>query len=102
MNLLKGVSGKEAVNAFVKACGTIRTGNGDHVNINTPNGQLIILPTSGDVKIGLLKSAIRKEEMDDEEFLTHLKAPTEEFLFIGRVRVEQLIDDFSENDGDNH
>jgi hypothetical protein len=37
-----------------------------------PNGQLITIPVSGDLKIGLLKSAIRKAGLDDE-FLKLLK-----------------------------
>jgi hypothetical protein len=43
------------------------------VNIKMPNGQLITIPVSGDLKIGLLKSAIRKAELDDEVFLKLLK-----------------------------
>ncbi len=73
MSLLRGVSGKDAVKAFVKAGGIMRPGKGDHINIKMPNGQLITIPVSGDLKIGLLKSAIRKAGMDDEEFLMHLK-----------------------------
>jgi len=73
VSLLRGVSGKDAVKAFVKAGGIMRPGKGDHINIKMPNGQLITIPVSGDLKIGLLKSAIRKAGMDDEEFLMHLK-----------------------------
>ncbi len=73
MSHLRGVSGKDAVKAFVKAGGIMRPGKGDHINIKMPNGQLITIPVSGDLKIGLLKSAIRKAGMDDEEFLMHLK-----------------------------
>jgi len=51
----------------------MRPGKGDHVNIKMPNGQLITIPVSGDLKIGLLKSAIRKAGMNDEEVLMHLK-----------------------------
>jgi hypothetical protein len=38
-----------------------------------PNGQLITIPVSGDLKIGLLKSAIRRAGLDDEEFMILLK-----------------------------
>ena len=51
----------------------MRQGKGDHMNIKMPNGQLITIPTSGDLKIGLLKSAIRKAGLDDEEFMMLLK-----------------------------
>jgi predicted RNA binding protein YcfA (HicA-like mRNA interferase family) len=65
VSLLRSVSGKEAIKAFIKAGG----GKGDHVNIKMPNGQLITIPISGDLKIGLLKSAIRKAGLDDDEFM---------------------------------
>jgi predicted RNA binding protein YcfA (HicA-like mRNA interferase family) len=73
LSLMRGVSGKNAVRAFVKAGGVVRQGKGDHVNIKMPNGQLITIPVSGDLKIGLLKSAIRKAGLDDEDFLKLLK-----------------------------
>lgn len=69
MSLLRGVSGKEAVKAFIKAGGVVRQGKGDHVNIKMPNGQLITIPVSGDLKIGLLMSAIRKAGLDGDEFV---------------------------------
>ena len=73
VSLLRGVSGRDAVKAFVKAGGVVRHGKGDHTNIKMPNGQLITIPVSGDVKIGLLKSAIKKAGLDDEEFILLLK-----------------------------
>lgn len=74
MSQLRGVSGRDAVKAFVKAGGIVRQGKGDHVNIKMPNGQLITIPVSGDVKIGLLKSAIRKAGLDDDAFISLLKS----------------------------
>jgi len=73
MSLLRNVSGKDAVKTFVKAGGVARQGKGEHVDIKMPNGQLIAIPVSGDLKIGLLRSAIRKAGLDDEEFLDLLK-----------------------------
>jgi predicted RNA binding protein YcfA (HicA-like mRNA interferase family) len=70
---MRGVSGKDAVKAFIKAGGIVRQGKGDHVNIKMPNGLIITIPVSGDLKIGLLKSAIRKAGLDDEDFLKLLK-----------------------------
>jgi len=61
------VKGKEAVRVFIKAGGTVRTGKGDHVNIKMPNGQLITIPVSGELKIGLLKAAIKKAGLNEEE-----------------------------------
>jgi len=71
--LLRSVSGKEAIKAFIKAGGILRRGKGDHMNVKMPNGQLINIPISGDLKIGLLKSAIRKAGLDDEEFIMLLE-----------------------------
>ncbi len=65
---LHNVKGKDAVRAFVRAGGTVRQGKGDHVNIRMPDGQLITIPVSGTVKIGLLKAAINKAGLSDEEF----------------------------------
>ena len=73
MSLMRGVSGKDAVKAFVRAGGVVRQGKGDHVNVKMPNGQIITIPVSVDLKIGLLKSAIRKAGLDDEDFLKLLK-----------------------------
>lgn len=73
MGLLRSVSGKEAIKAFIKAGGILRRGKGDHMNVKMPNGQLITIPISGDLKIGLLKSAIRKAGLDDEEFIMLLE-----------------------------
>ena len=68
MTSLYNVKGKDAVRAFVNAGGKVRAGKGDHVNIKMPDGQLITIPTSGTVKIGLLKAAINKAGLSDEEF----------------------------------
>jgi predicted RNA binding protein YcfA (HicA-like mRNA interferase family) len=70
---MRGVSGKDAVKAFIKAGGIMRQGKGDHINIKMQNGQLITIPVSGNLRIGLLKSAIRKAGLDDEDFLKLLK-----------------------------
>jgi len=73
VSLLRSVSGKDAIKAFVKAGGVVRRGKGDHVNIKMPNGQIVTIPVSGDLKIGLLKSVIKKAGLDDDEFIVLLK-----------------------------
>ncbi len=73
MSLLRNVKGRDAMKAFVKAGGIQRKGKGDHVNIKMPNGQIITIPNSKVLKIGLLKAAIRKAGLTDEEFLKLLK-----------------------------
>ena len=62
------MKGKDAVKAFASAGGKIRPGKGDHVNIKMPDGQLITIPVSGEVKISLLKAAIKKAGLTEEEF----------------------------------
>ncbi len=69
---LRGIKGEEAVNAFVRAGGMQRPGKGSHVNIKMPNGLLITIPIRGDVKLGLLKAAIRKAGLTEDEFLNFI------------------------------
>ena len=73
MSRLRGIKGKEAIKAFVKAGGIERKGKGDHVNIKMPNGQIITIPSSKELKIGLLKAAIKKAGLTEEEFSRLLK-----------------------------
>lgn len=61
------------VKGFFKAGGQPRKGKGDHINIKMPNGQLITIPISGEVKVGLLKAAIRKTGLTEEEYLLFLE-----------------------------
>jgi predicted RNA binding protein YcfA (HicA-like mRNA interferase family) len=70
---LRGIKGKEAIKAFVKAGGIERKGKGDHVNIKMPNGQIITIPSSKELKIGLLKAAIKKAGLTEEKFSMLLK-----------------------------
>jgi len=66
---LRGIKGKDALRAFIRAGGIERPGKGDHVNIKMPNGVIITLPDKGELKIGLLKSAIHKAGLTEEEFI---------------------------------
>ena len=66
---LRGIRGDEAVRAFVRAGGVQRKGRGDHVNIKMPNGQLVTIPGQAELKVGLLKAAIRKAGLTEEEFM---------------------------------
>ncbi len=68
MTSLHNIKGKDAVRAFANVGGKVRPGKGDHVNIKMPDGQLITIPVSGEVKIGLLKAAIKKARLTEEEF----------------------------------
>ncbi len=70
--ILRGIKGIDAVKVFVKVGGIARQGKGDHVNIKMPNGQLITIPVSKELKIGLLKSAVKKAGITEEKFLEYL------------------------------
>ena len=73
MPTLRGIKGKEAIKIFIKAGGIERKGKGDHVNVKMPNGQIITIPMSNEIKIGLLKAAIKKAGMNEEDFMRLLK-----------------------------
>jgi predicted RNA binding protein YcfA (HicA-like mRNA interferase family) len=76
---LRGISGEKAIKVlwiqirtFVKAGGQKKKGKGSHVNIKMPGGQLITIPIHGELKIGLLKAAIKKAGLSEEEFSKYL------------------------------
>jgi predicted RNA binding protein YcfA (HicA-like mRNA interferase family) len=73
LSRLRGIKGKEAIKAFVKAGGIERSGKGDHINVKMPNGQIVTMPSSRELKIGLLKAALKKAGLTEEEFLRLLK-----------------------------
>lgn len=66
---LRAIKGKDAIKAFIRAGGIERPGKGDHINIKMPNGMIITIPGKGELKIGLLKSAIHKAGLIEEQFL---------------------------------
>ena len=65
---LRGIKGKDAIKAFLRAGGIEKPGKGDHVNIKMSNGMIITIPGKGELKIGLLKSAIHKAGLTEEQF----------------------------------
>lgn len=65
----RGIKGRDAIKVFIKSGGKRRKGKGDHVNIKMPNGQIITIPGAGEIKVGLLKAAIKKAGLTEEEFL---------------------------------
>jgi predicted RNA binding protein YcfA (HicA-like mRNA interferase family) len=66
---LRGIKGKEAVKAFLRAGGVERPGKGDHINIKMPNGVIVTIPGKGELRVGLLKAAIKKSGLTEEAFL---------------------------------
>ena len=70
---LRGIKADKAIRAFEKAGGQIRRGKGDHVNIKMPNGRIVTLHGKGEVKVGLLKDALREAGLGEEQFLKLLR-----------------------------
>jgi len=66
---LRGIKGEKAIEAFVRAGGKRRKGKGDHINVKMPNGQIVTIPGNKELKIGLLKAAIRKAGLTEKKFL---------------------------------
>ena len=66
---LRGIKGRDAIKAFLRAGGMEKPRKGDHVNIKMPNGMIITIPDKRELKIGLLKSAIHKAGLTEEQFL---------------------------------
>lgn len=69
---LHNIKGKDAVKVFVKFGGVERKGKGDHIIIKMPNGMIVTIPGSKELKIGLLKSVIQKAGLTEEEFINLL------------------------------
>ncbi len=65
---LRGIKGEDALKAFVRAGGVMRSGKGSHANIKLPSGQLITVPRTGELKIGLLSAAVSKAGLASEAF----------------------------------
>lgn len=64
----------DAIRAFERAGGVVRSGKGDHVNIKMPNGQMITLSSRKEpIKIGLLKAMLRKAGISELEFVDLMK-----------------------------
>ena len=66
---LYNIKGQEAIKAFMRFGGVRREGKGDHINIKMPNGMIITIPGNKVIKIGLLKSAIKKAGLTEEQFI---------------------------------
>ena len=67
--LPRGMKSEEVIKTFERTGGVRRTGKGSHANIKMPNGQLITIPCHAEVKMGLLRAAIKKAGLSVEQFL---------------------------------
>ncbi|RLF40519.1 MAG: hypothetical protein DRN12_05230 [Thermoplasmata archaeon] len=69
---LRGLKARQVINAFIRAGGIKKLGKGSHINIKMPNGAIITIPGRGELKVGLIKAAIRKSGLTEEQFLKFL------------------------------
>lgn len=69
----RGLRADEVAKAFERAGGVRRSGKGSHINIKMPNGQMVTLPGHGELKVGLLQSAIKKAGLTVQEFLDRIR-----------------------------
>jgi predicted RNA binding protein YcfA (HicA-like mRNA interferase family) len=67
--LPKGLRAEEVIKALEWTGGIRRSGKGSHTNLKMPNGQLITIPGHGEIKVGLLRAAIKKAGLSVDEFL---------------------------------
>jgi predicted RNA binding protein YcfA (HicA-like mRNA interferase family) len=71
---LRDVDPRDAIAAFERAGGVVRRGKGSHVNVKMPNGLIItISATKRPVKIGILRSSMRKAGLTEEDFVRLLE-----------------------------
>jgi len=71
---LRDVHPDEAVTAFERLGGLVRSGKGSHVNVKMPNGSLLTFPRHhGAVKVGLLRAMLRRAQVGEDEFIAALR-----------------------------
>ena len=69
---LRGLRAEQVIRAFERAGGVRRGGKGSHVNVKMPNGRLVTFSGAGEVKIGILRKALRLAEITQEQFEEYL------------------------------
>lgn len=71
---LRNARPRAVIAALERAGGVTRFGKGDHVNVKMPNGQILTISGMREpLKIGLLKSLLRKAGISEEEFVKLLE-----------------------------
>jgi predicted RNA binding protein YcfA (HicA-like mRNA interferase family) len=71
----RNVRAEDAIKAFERAGGVARRGKGSHVNVKMPNGQILTISGSrSPLKIGIVRSLIRKSGLSDERFAKLLRS----------------------------
>ena len=73
MGELRDIDARDAIRALERAGGITRSGKEDHVNVKMPNGRIVTLSAArGPVKIGILKSVLRKADLSQDQFVALL------------------------------
>ena len=70
---VRGLRARDVIPAFERAGGIRRGGKGDHINIKMPNGKILTFRAVGEVKIGILKKALRLAGITEQEFEDNLR-----------------------------
>ena len=70
---LRGISGEEAVKAFVRLGYTQRKGKHSHVNLVKPRSTRLTIPLHRELSVGLLLHELRRAGLTVEQFLEALR-----------------------------
>ena len=66
---LRGIGGREAIEAFKKFGYSERKSKGSHVNLVKPGSNRLTIPLHGELSVGLLVNEIKKAGLTVEAFL---------------------------------
>ena len=70
---VRGISGRQAITAFLKFGYTERRSRGGHVNLVKTGSPRLTIPLHDELSVGLLVHEIKKAGLTVEEFLDLLK-----------------------------
>jgi len=70
--LPRELKAEELLRVLEGAGGVRRPTRGSHVTLKMPNGQLVTIPATGVVKIGVISASLRKTGIALDEFLRML------------------------------
>ncbi len=71
--ILRGISSREAVQAFKRFGYIERRGKGNHINLVKPGSPRLTIPLHDELSVGLLLNQIKKAGLTVEEFMNLLK-----------------------------
>lgn len=65
---LQGVKAEQVIMVFLLLRGVLLEGGGNHANIVMPNDAIITIPAQSELKEGLLRAALNKAGIREEDF----------------------------------